>query len=176
MHGVRPADRVGTDLRESDVPHVTRLHQVGDRTDRLFDRYGRIEPCRPVDIDVIDAEPDERVREKILDRGGTRVDADECAVGRTHSAELDRQQRLVAASLERALDQQLVVAGAVEIAGIEQRDAGVERGVNRRDALPFVGGSVHAGHSHAAEDEWRDRGTGRAELARGEMRGCHAER
>ena len=55
--------------------------------------------------------------------------------GRAQRAELHRDERLVAPVAQRAADQQLVVARAVEVAGVEQRDAAVERGVDRRDAL-----------------------------------------
>ena len=62
---------------------------------------------------------------------------------------------------QRAADQQFVVPGAVVVAGIEQRDAGVERGVDGGDALALVCGTVHPGHAHAAERE-RERPSGRS--------------
>src|SRR5439155_482340 len=37
------------------------------------------------------------------------------------------------------------------IAGVDQRDAGVEGGMNRGDALAAVGGTIHPRHAHAAE-------------------------
>jgi hypothetical protein len=43
------------------------------------------------------------------------------------------------------------VAGAVEIAGVEQRDAGVERRVNGGDAFGLLGGTVEIRHAHAAK-------------------------
>ncbi len=45
------------------------------------------------------------------------------------------------------------MAHAVEVAGVEQRDAGIERGVDGGDALAAVGGAVEVGHAHAAEAE-----------------------
>ena len=133
--------------------HVAGLHQVGDRADRVFDRHRRIEPRRAVDVDVIDAEPRQAVREEVLHRGGARVEAEPAAVGAAQGAELHREQGLVAPAAQRAADEQLVVAHAVEVAGVEQRDAAIERGVDRRDALGLVGRAVHAGHAHAAERE-----------------------
>src|SRR5205814_470542 len=50
-------------------------------------------------------------------------------------------------------DQQLVVASAVEVAGVEQRDPALERRVDRRDTLGLVGGAVHARHAHATQCE-----------------------
>src|SRR6185436_8819125 len=50
----------------------------------------------------------------------------------------------------------------------QERDAMVERVVNRGDTLALVGGTVHAGHAHAAE---RDRKHGRA--VRAELAGLN---
>ena len=112
--------------------------------------------------------------EEVLHRGGPRVDAQPAAVRPAQGAELHRQQRLAAAIPQRAADQQLVVPGAVVVAGIEQRDAGVERGVDGGDALALVCGAVHPGHAHAAERQGKDRRTGRAELTRLMVCGwCH---
>ena len=72
-------------------------------------------------------------------------------------ARVDADQHLLARTLlERTRDQHLVVAHSVEIAGVEQVDAIVDRGVDRGDALRLVGGSVHPGHAHASEADRRD--------------------
>ena len=73
------------------------------------------------------------------------------AVGAAQRAELDRELNLVAAAGDRLADEQLVVARAVEVAGIEQGHAALDRGVNDGGALRVVRLAVGAGHSHAAE-------------------------
>jgi hypothetical protein len=45
------------------------------------------------------------------------------------------------------------MAHAVEIAGIEQRDPGIERCMDGRDAFLPIGRAIHARHAHAAEAE-----------------------
>lgn len=67
------------------------------------------------------------------------------------------------ARLQRAADEQLVVAGAVEVAGVDQRHTRLDRGGDGGQALVVVGRAVHARHAHAPEPEGRDHGTGRAE-------------
>jgi hypothetical protein len=57
----------------------------------------------------------------------------------------------------------LVVPHAVEVAGVDQVDAGVDCGVNRRDALRAICRPVGAGHAHATEPEGGDLGSGRPE-------------
>src|SRR5277367_3784295 len=67
-------------------------------------------------------------------------------------SEFDADLQIVAAAAgERLADQHFIVAHAVEVAGVEQRDAGVECRMNGGDALAAVGGSVKIGHAHAAE-------------------------
>src|SRR5262249_13589366 len=39
--GGGPADRVGADLGQADVTHVTLVDHLGDRTDGVLDRHGR---------------------------------------------------------------------------------------------------------------------------------------
>jgi hypothetical protein len=56
------------------------------------------------------------------------------------------------------------MAHAVEIAGVEQAHAALERRVDGGDALALVRAAVHAGHAHAAEGDRKDRGPGLAEL------------
>ena len=50
-----------------------------------------------------------------------------------------------------AADQHLVVAGAVDVRGVDERDAEVQGTVNGRDRLVPVGGAVPLAHPHAAQ-------------------------
>ena len=58
------------------------------------------------------------------------------------------------------------MTGAVIVAGIEERDPGVESGVDSRDAFALVCRTVHPGHAHAAERQGKDGRTVRAESTR----------
>jgi hypothetical protein len=134
-----------------------------DRPDRLLDRHIRVQAGRPVDVDVVGVEPLQGVRERGLDRRGPGVIAEPCARGVALGAELDADSDVFAVDApERVADQQLVVAHAVEVAGVEERDAGVERRPDRRDTLVAVGRAVQVGHAHAAQP---DRGNHRSGLA-----------
>jgi hypothetical protein len=57
------------------------------------------------------------------------------------------------------------VAHAVEIAGVEQRDPRVERGMDRGDAFAAVGGAIEVRHAHAAETDGGNLRAGFAEFA-----------
>jgi hypothetical protein len=160
------ADRLGADLGQADVPHVPRLHELADRADGLLDRHLGVQARRAIDVDVLDAQPVQAVRERGLDRGRARVIAEPGAVRPSLGPELDAQQEVLPrAAADRLADQHLVVAHAVEVAGVEERDPGVERGVDRGDALAPLGRPVHARHAHASEAERRDLRAVAAELA-----------
>ena len=155
-----------SDLRQSDVLDVSGLHHVGDGADRLLDRHRWIEPCGTINIDCLDAEPLQRVGEKTLHRGGAAINADKAHRGIAQRAELDADlQTVPIAARERFADQHLIVAHAVEIAGVEQGDTGIECGVDGGDALVAIGGPVEIRHAHAAEADGRDGWTCRAEFA-----------
>ncbi len=131
------ADRVGAGLGQADVPDVSLVDQLRDRADGLLDRNPGIDARRPIDVDVVAAEAAERVGEEVRDRGGPAIASAPAAVRAAERAELDADHDVLAsAAAERIADEQLVVAHPVEVTGVEQRDPGVERGVDRRDALP----------------------------------------
>ena len=159
VDGGGAAQRVRADLREADVADEAGLDHLGDRSDGLLDRHRLIEPRRAVDVDVVRAEPPQRLGEGVLRRGRAGVEAHEGAERVAQAAVLDAEDHVVAAAvLERACDQQLVVARAVEVAGVDQGHPGVDGGVNGGDALALVGGSVEVGHPHRAEADGRDVG------------------
>src|SRR5205807_530673 len=110
-----------------DGANVARLDQIRNGANRVLDRYSRIESCRPVDVDVIDAQTREAVDEKVSDRYRPGVDAAPTTVRATESAKLHREQRGIATVTQRPADQHFVMAGAIEIAGVQERDALIER-------------------------------------------------
>ena len=106
-----------------------------------------------------------------MDGRRSRVIAVPAVVGAAQRAELDADQRLVAvAGAKRLADQHLVVAHPVKVARVEQRHAGVERRVDRRDRLRLVGGAVRARHAHAAEPDRADRRAAGSERAQPQRR------
>src|ERR1700738_608736 len=115
---------------------------------------------------MIDAEPLQRIAEKILHRDRPAVHAGKTAGGVAQRAELDTDLKVVAAAAgERVADQQLIVADAIEIAGVEQRDPRIERGMDGGNALAAVGGAVKIRHAHTAETDGGDVWAGGAQFA-----------
>jgi hypothetical protein len=88
MHGVGAAEGLGARLGQPHVAHVAGLHHLGDRSHRLLDPDGGIDPAEPVHVDVIGAQPPQRVGERALDRRRATVDADDLPVRRPQQPEL----------------------------------------------------------------------------------------
>src|SRR5471030_2158406 len=166
MDGVGAADGVGAHFGQTDVLDVAVLNQVGDGADGVFDRHRRVEARRAVDVDVFDAEALQRIGGEVFHRGRAVVDAAEAAGRVAQRAELDADLRGVAvAAHQRLAQQQFVVAHGVEVAGVEQGDAGVERGVDGGDGFGAVGRTVPVlRHAHQAEADLCHLRAGVAEL------------
>ena len=153
----RAPDRLGGGFGEADVAHIAGLHHVGDGADGVLDRHLRVDARRLIEIDIIGAEPAQRIAEKILDRLRPRVVADDLAVGAAQRAAFDHDEGAIAlAAFERVADQHFVVAHAVEIAGVDEGDAGLERRMDGGDGFGVFRRSVNARHAHAAESEGGD--------------------
>ena len=67
-------------------------------------------------------------------------------------AELGGQHDVVAAALERLADDLLRLAGRVDVGGVDEVDAGVQRAVDDADRVVVVGVAPGAEH-HRAEAE-----------------------
>jgi hypothetical protein len=129
VHGMGASERLRAHLGQPDVADVAGLDHLGDRADGFLDRHAWVDPGRAVDIDVVGTEPLQSVGERVLGRCGAGVVAEPGPVGSALGTELDAQQHVVAPDTTQDLtDEHLVVAGAVEVARVEQPDAGVERG------------------------------------------------
>src|SRR4029077_18085103 len=97
----------------------------------FLDRTVRSEPRRTIDVDIVGPQPAQAIAQKILHGSRARVIKPKTPGGVAKRTELDADLHAFARTIAQGLrDQQFVVAGAIEIAGVEQRDAGVERGVD----------------------------------------------
>lgn len=79
--------------------------------------------------------------------------------------ELRGEDDVLPPARERLPQQLLVAPGTVDLGRVEDRDAEVERAMDRRDRLGLVGGAVGLAHPHAPEPESRDLEAARSELS-----------
>jgi hypothetical protein len=164
MRGGGAADGPGAHLGQADMAHIAGPHHLGDGAHRLLHRHGGVEAGGAVDVDMVHPQPRERIGQRGLHRRRAGVVADPLAGGVALGAELHADLHAVARNTaQRLADQHLIMAHAVEVAGIQQGDAGLSRRMDGGDAFRPVGGAIHAGHAHAAEAEGGNLGAGGAE-------------
>jgi hypothetical protein len=124
-----------------------------------------------VEVDVVGPEAPQRGVAGLADVGGVAPHPTAAGlVGVEVDAELGGEDDLVAVRGERLADQLLVVAEAVHVGGVEERDAEREGPGDGGDRLVGVGGAVGEAHAHTAEALGGD---GRAGLAEGARRERH---
>ena len=165
VHGAGAAQRLGARLGQPEVADLALLHELGHRADGLLDRRVGVDAVLVVEVDVVDAEAPQRSLGRLAHVLGPAADAaGGRVVGVADDAELGRQHDLVAAAGDRAADELLVGVRAVDVGGVEEGHAEVERAVDRGDRLGVVAAAVELGHAHAAEAEGGD---GRALEAQG---------
>src|SRR5574342_1417664 len=110
------------------MPNVSGFYHLRNRANGVFDWHNGVDTSKPVNINIVCPEPAQRIGEKVFDRDRAPVDSSPSAGGIAQRAELDTQYGLLAVAASQSLaQQQLIVAHAVVIAGVEQCDTGVER-------------------------------------------------
>jgi hypothetical protein len=142
MNGVRAAllcagvrELPAGQVRVPDVPDLALGHQLAERGDRFLDRGQRVRGVQLVQVDVVGAQPPQRLLHREPDVTTAALGARRGAVAHVHLlvAELRREHHLVPAAREHLAESELRTAVlAVHLGGVEERDAGVDRRVDHR--------------------------------------------
>ena len=156
MDAMRAPDRVGRGLGEAEIADLPRPLELRHRADGLLDGHGAIDAVLVVEIDVVHAEAPERGVASLADMFGSAVLPEPCSLLVPHVPELGREHDLVSAVADRAAHELLVRVGPVYVGRVDERDAEIERAVDRGDGLIVVARTIELGHSHAAESQGRD--------------------
>src|ERR671910_705928 len=157
-------DLAGRESRGSDVADLALVDQVGERRERLFDVGSRLGAVDLVEVDPVGVEPAQRVLDRAHDpAAGVAAPVGILAHG---VVELRGEDYVVApAAGERLADDLLGLARPVDVGGVDEVDARVERTVDDPDGLVVVGVAPGAEH-HRAEAELADRNTGTSEWSK----------
>ena len=143
------------DRRGAEGADLARVDEVGERAERLVDVGARIEAVDLVEVDPVGAQPAQRA----LDRLGDPAPRRAAAVGVFAHGQADfRGEHDVVAppAGERLADDLLRLARGVEVGGVDEVDAGVERAVDDPDRVVVIGVAERAEH-HRAEAQLTDR-------------------
>src|SRR6185436_5026161 len=130
MRSLCAADRFRRRFRQAEISHLAGLHELRHRADGVFDRRLRIHAMLVVEIDGLHAETLQRRVAGAPDVLWPPVDTEELAVLRSDVPELRRKHDLAASIADRTADQPFVGVRTVNVSGIEEVDAEVERAMN----------------------------------------------
>ena len=149
--------------RGADVADLARRDEVGQRAERLVDVGVGLGAVDLVEVDPVGAEPAQAVLDLAHDPAA-RV-AELVRVVAHRAVDLRGEHDVVApAAGQRLADDLLGLAARVDVGGVDEVDAGVERAVDDADRLVVVGVAPGAEH-HRAEAERADLHAGAAERA-----------
>ncbi len=156
MHFVGAADGLRPRFGQADEAHLSLLHEACHRADRVLDRHFRIDAVLVVQVDRLLAQPLEARLASLRHVFGAAIDGILPALD-TDLSELGHQHHAIAAALDRAADQFLVMAPAVHVRGVEMVHAHVDRAADQILRRPVIGIAIDAGERHAAEPDRGDR-------------------
>jgi hypothetical protein len=111
-----------------------------------------------VEVDVLDTEPLEAGVDALPHIFGPATDVHR-ATSVARDAELRGEHDLITPIRDRPTNEDLVVAVAVHVGGVEERHAQIKCPMNRRAGLIGIGRAVGLGHAHAAEPLHRNHKT-----------------
>ncbi|MOA24578.1 hypothetical protein D3C78_1452600 [compost metagenome] len=108
-----------------------------------------------IKINHLDPETLQAALHRSADVLRSAADAPRCRVGRiAHNAKLGGQKDLLPLALDRFANQLFIGVWAVHVGGIQQRDAQLQRTVQRGDSFLFiVSGRIKITHPHAAQPQ-----------------------
>jgi len=153
---MRAADRLNAGFGEAEVLDLSCFDQLRDRAGDVFDRYIRIDAVLVEQVDRVGPESLQRSLDAALDCLGSAVKA-AAVVALQVESELGRDHDLLAYGDECFADEFFVRERAIDLCGVEEGDAALDRRAHERDHLLLIRGRpVAAAHPHAAEADCRD--------------------
>src|SRR3954471_17768122 len=141
----------------SDMPkwaNLAGLDELLDRAGDVLDGDVRVHPVLVEQVDGVCSQATQRALHRGADVLRPAADPGLVAVLVEREPELGGDHDVLADRLQRLTDQLLVVERAVDLGGVEQRDAAVHRGSEEGDHLVSWGSwPERLAHAHAAEAE-----------------------
>ena len=153
-------EKVAADLRIRG-PHSTVATVHGD----FLDRNVGIDPMLVEKVNGRDPQPPQRVLRDLPNAFGTAVEAARTAKTKVE-AKLSGDHDILLKRLKRLADEFLVRERTIDLGGVKEGDASLDRRPDQGDHLFPVGGrSSVMIHAHAAQADGRDRETAVSKLA-----------
>ena len=160
LDGVRAANRLHACLGKSEVLDLPGLNQFLHRAGHVFDGHVRVDAMLIQQVDAFHPEPLERAFDGLLDvlRPAVHARRSRPMIAAAQiEPELRGDHHFAAEGRQRLAHELFVDERAVDLGGVEERDAAFHGGVEKRDHLLLVfGRTVGKAHSHAAEPDSRN--------------------
>src|SRR5947207_2270418 len=147
------ADGLGSGLGQSDVQDLSLCHQLAQGADGVLDGGVRVDPMLVIEVDAVGTQPLQGALDSGPDVRRAAVEGSGATAGVRDEAELRRHHDTVAPPLQSAADEFLVRVGAVDLGGVDVRDAELESPADRAERLSVAAARVEviAGHRHRAQ-------------------------
>jgi hypothetical protein len=131
-------DLLAGPIRDADEARLARVHDLGQRVERLLERDVVVVGVALVEVDVVELQPTKRVVDLLQD-----LRAREAAVAVRHLAHhLGRHhERFAQPSFQRPSENLLRSSLAVDVRGVEEVDAALERDVEESTRCLLVEGA-----------------------------------
>ena len=166
LYGVGAPDGADSGLGQAEVVHLAGLDELLDRAGDVLDGDVGVDPVLVEQVDGVGAQSSQGAVDGGADVVGPARDARLGAVLVEGEAELGGDDDVVADRLQCLADELLVVERAVDLGGVEEGDAAVDRSAQERDHLvPWGSRAEGLAHAHAAEAEGGDLEASGAESA-----------
>src|SRR5260370_36997136 len=119
MSRMHPANCFRARLGKAEIADLTLADQICHRANRLLDRHVLVDAMLIIEIDMIHAESAERRFTSGAHVIGSAINS-ALAIGQDLVAELGRDYHLFAMSREGFANQLFIVAGAIDVRGVEK--------------------------------------------------------
>ena len=144
----------GRRFRQSQIADLSRPHQFRHSANRFFDRHLRIDAMLVVQIDGSYPQTLQAPLAAGLHVFRPAIDAPHRRVRLVaHNSELGGEKNLFAHAANRLANKHFVVAIAVNVRGVQKRDAQLNRTMNRSRRFRIVPRSIKFGHPHTAQTQ-----------------------
>ena len=153
MHFVGAANRLRAGLGKTQVAHLPRADEFGHRANCFFDGCVRIHAMLVVEVDRVNAEAAETCFARRADVFRPAVDAAEVGVAGAEDSELRGEEHFVAPTANGAANELFVDVRAVDVRGVKEIDAQLERAMDRGNGFRVVPSAVKLRHAHATQPE-----------------------
>ena len=143
-------------FREAEGAHFARLNQPGHAAHRLFDGDVFVHAVLVVKINPLDAQPLQAFVAGLANVFRPAVDGDEAARAVADVSELGGEKDFFPPPANRPAHQLFVPPLAVNVGGIEEIHAELQRAMNHPNGLFIVSRPIEFRHAHAAKADGRN--------------------